>query len=34
MELDDPRGGEHTVFITPPEQPAGPDGAELPARYR
>ncbi|CAM9121703.1 unnamed protein product, partial [Bubo scandiacus] len=32
MELDDPRGGEHTVFITPPEQPAGPDGAELPAR--
>ncbi|XP_064494679.1 DENN domain-containing protein 4B isoform X3 [Pseudopipra pipra] len=34
MELDDPRGGEHTVFITPPEQPAGPDGAEPPARYR
>ncbi|XP_076216112.1 DENN domain-containing protein 4B isoform X1 [Aptenodytes patagonicus] len=34
MELDDPRGGEHTVFITPPEQPAGPDGTELPARYR
>ncbi|XP_075032446.1 DENN domain-containing protein 4B isoform X2 [Calonectris borealis] len=34
MELDDARGGEHTVFITPPEQPAGPDGAELPARYR
>ncbi|XP_063213275.1 DENN domain-containing protein 4B isoform X5 [Chroicocephalus ridibundus] len=32
MELDDPRGGEHTVFITPPEQPAGPDGTELPAR--
>ncbi|XP_054033539.1 LOW QUALITY PROTEIN: DENN domain-containing protein 4B [Dryobates pubescens] len=34
MELDDPRGGEHTVFITPPEQPAAPDGSELPARYR
>ncbi|XP_057898967.1 LOW QUALITY PROTEIN: DENN domain-containing protein 4B [Melospiza georgiana] len=34
MELDDPRGGEHTVFITPPEQPAGPDGAEPPACYR
>ncbi|NXH68018.1 DEN4B protein, partial [Hydrobates tethys] len=34
MERDDARGGEHTVFITPPEQPAGPDGAELPARYR
>ncbi|TRZ09020.1 hypothetical protein HGM15179_018076 [Zosterops borbonicus] len=34
MELDDPRGGEHTVFITPPEQPAGPDGTEPPARYR
>uniref|UniRef100_A0A8C3N5Y1 Uncharacterized protein n=1 Tax=Geospiza parvula TaxID=87175 RepID=A0A8C3N5Y1_GEOPR len=34
MELDDPRGGEHTVFITPPEQPAGPDGAEPPERYR
>ncbi|XP_053907115.1 DENN domain-containing protein 4B [Cuculus canorus] len=34
MELDDARGGEHTVFITPPEQPAGPDGAELPALYR
>ncbi|KAM6331159.1 LOW QUALITY PROTEIN: DENN domain-containing protein 4B, partial [Alca torda] len=33
MELDDP-GGEHTVFITPPEQPAGPDGTEPPARYR
>lgn len=34
MELDDPRGGEHTVFITPPEEPVGPDGTELPALYR
>ncbi|XP_067395392.1 DENN domain-containing protein 4B [Emydura macquarii macquarii] len=33
VELDDSRGGEHTVFIMPPEEPAGPDGAELPARY-
>ncbi|KAK2518217.1 hypothetical protein Q9233_012728 [Columba guinea] len=34
MELDDPRRGEHTVFITPPEEPVGPDGTELPALYR
>ncbi|KAM4644501.1 LOW QUALITY PROTEIN: DENN domain-containing protein 4B [Amazona ochrocephala] len=33
IELDDARGGEHTVFITPPEQPVAPDGSELPARY-
>ncbi|XP_068778307.1 DENN domain-containing protein 4B isoform X2 [Struthio camelus] len=33
MELDDSHGSEHTVFIMPPEEPTGPDGAELPARY-
>uniref|UniRef100_A0A7M4F6Q0 DENN domain containing 4B n=1 Tax=Crocodylus porosus TaxID=8502 RepID=A0A7M4F6Q0_CROPO len=33
MELDDSLGSEHTVFIMPPEDPLGPDGAELPALY-
>ncbi|XP_006031022.1 DENN domain-containing protein 4B isoform X2 [Alligator sinensis] len=33
MELDDSLGSEHTVFIMPPEEPMGPDGAELPALY-
>ncbi|CAM5175124.1 unnamed protein product [Eretmochelys imbricata] len=33
MELDDSHGSEHTVFIMPPEEPLGPDGAELPALY-
>ena len=33
MELDDSHGAEHTVFIMPPEEPTGPDGAELPALY-
>ncbi|XP_053133428.1 DENN domain-containing protein 4B isoform X2 [Hemicordylus capensis] len=34
MELDDTHGSEHTVFIMPPEEPTGPDGAELPPCYR
>ncbi|KAJ6656944.1 hypothetical protein lerEdw1_002945 [Lerista edwardsae] len=34
LELDDTHGSEHTVFIMPPEEPTGPDGAELPSRYQ
>lgn len=34
MELDDTQGSEHTVFIMPPEEPTGPDGAELPPCYK
>uniref|UniRef100_A0A8V5GUG6 Uncharacterized protein n=1 Tax=Melopsittacus undulatus TaxID=13146 RepID=A0A8V5GUG6_MELUD len=33
IEVDDARGGERTVLITPPEQPVAPDGSELPAQY-
>uniref|UniRef100_A0A8C8RFS2 DENN domain containing 4B n=1 Tax=Pelusios castaneus TaxID=367368 RepID=A0A8C8RFS2_9SAUR len=33
IELDDSHGSEHTVFIMPPEEPVGPNGAELPALY-
>nr|XP_034954071.1 DENN domain-containing protein 4B isoform X3 [Zootoca vivipara] len=34
IELDDTHGSEHTVFIMPPEEPTGPNGAELPPRYQ
>lgn len=34
IDLDENGGGEHTVFIMPPEEPQEADGAECPARYR
>uniref|UniRef100_A0A3P9PJT6 DENN domain containing 4B n=1 Tax=Poecilia reticulata TaxID=8081 RepID=A0A3P9PJT6_POERE len=33
IDLDESGGGEHTVFIMPPEEPQEADGAECPARY-
>uniref|UniRef100_A0A3B5MTK5 UDENN domain-containing protein n=1 Tax=Xiphophorus couchianus TaxID=32473 RepID=A0A3B5MTK5_9TELE len=33
IDLDENGGGEHTVFIMPPEEPQEADGAECPARY-
>ena len=34
IDLEDGHGGEHTVFIMPPEEPQEPDGSECPAPYR
>ncbi|XP_075464148.1 DENN domain-containing protein 4B isoform X1 [Ascaphus truei] len=34
VELDESHRSEHTVFIMPAEEPQGPSGTELPARYR
>lgn len=34
IDLDESHGGEHTVFIMPPEEPQEPDGSECPALYR
>jgi len=34
IDLDETHGGEHTVFIMPPEEPQEPDGSECPALYR
>ncbi|XP_047190846.1 DENN domain-containing protein 4B isoform X2 [Scophthalmus maximus] len=33
IDLDETHGGEHTVFIMPPEEPQEPDGSECPAPY-
>ncbi|KAM3873619.1 DENN domain-containing protein 4B [Diretmus argenteus] len=33
IDLDESHGGEHTVFIMPPEEPQEPDGSESPAPY-
>ncbi|CAL8288152.1 unnamed protein product [Merluccius merluccius] len=33
IDLDESHGGEHTVFIMPPEEPQQPDGSECPALY-
>ncbi|KAK1895261.1 DENN domain containing protein 4B, partial [Dissostichus eleginoides] len=33
IDLDESHGGEHTVFIMPPEEPQEPDGSECPALY-
>ncbi|KAM4600741.1 DENN domain-containing protein 4B isoform 2-T2 [Polymixia lowei] len=33
IDLDESHGGEHTVFIMPPEEPQQPDGSECPAHY-
>uniref|UniRef100_A0A8C3A879 DENN domain containing 4B n=1 Tax=Cyclopterus lumpus TaxID=8103 RepID=A0A8C3A879_CYCLU len=33
IDLDETHGGEHTVFIMPPEEPQEPDGSECPALY-
>ncbi|XP_066577543.1 DENN domain-containing protein 4B [Amia ocellicauda] len=33
IDLDETHGGEHTVFIMPPEEPQGPDGTECPTPY-
>lgn len=34
VDLDESRGGEHTVFIMPPEVPQEADGSDCPALYR
>ncbi|XP_047453888.1 DENN domain-containing protein 4B-like [Mugil cephalus] len=34
IDLDETHGGEHTVFIMPPEEPQEADGSESPALYR
>ena len=34
IDLDESHGGEHTVFIMPPEEPQQADGSECPALYR
>ncbi|XP_061573775.1 DENN domain-containing protein 4B-like [Cololabis saira] len=33
IDLDETHGGEHTVFIMPPEEPQEEDGSESPALY-
>ncbi|XP_030213798.1 DENN domain-containing protein 4B [Gadus morhua] len=33
IDLDESHGGEHTVFIMPPEEPQQADGSECPALY-
>ncbi|XP_038624935.1 DENN domain-containing protein 4B [Tachyglossus aculeatus] len=33
LELEEPTGSELTVFITPPEEPPAPEGAEPPPMY-
>lgn len=34
IDLDEAHGGEHTVFIMPPEVPQEADGSDCPALYR
>lgn len=34
IETDESQRSEHTVFITPPELPALPEGEECPLLYR
>lgn len=34
MDVDESHGGEHTVFIMPPEVPQEADGSDCPALYR
>lgn len=34
IDLDESHGGEHTVFIMPPEVPQEADGSDCPALYR